>query len=170
MFQAIYIAAIALLTVIDQLTKYAAINTVKVNGPYEFLFGLFQFRYVENTGAAFSSFSNNKAVLILFSGLLLIGVLIVLLGRKIESKFVNFCLALVAAGGLGNMIDRVLNGFVVDFIEPLFIDFAVFNFADCCITVGAFMLIGYEIYDAVRESKKSKTEVKTEEDKADEND
>lgn len=171
MFQAIYIAVIALLTVIDQLTKYAAINTVKVNGPYEFLFGLFQFRYVENTGAAFSSFSNNKAVLILFSGLLLIGVLIVLLGRKIESKFVNFCLVLVAAGGLGNMIDRVVNGFVVDFIEPLFIDFAVFNFADCCITVGAFMLIGYEIFDAVRESKKNKlTQDKTDEDKANEDD
>lgn len=171
MFQAIYIAAIALLTVIDQLTKYAAINTVKVNGPYEFLFGLFKFRYVENTGAAFSSFSNNKTVLILLSGLLLIGVLIVLLGRKIESKFVNFSLVLVAAGGLGNMIDRVLNGFVVDFIEPLFIDFAVFNFADCCITVGAFLLVGYEIFDAVRESKKNKlTQDKADGDKASEDD
>ena len=156
MFQVICIAAIALLTVADQLTKYAAINTVKVNGPFEFLFGLFQFRYVENTGAAFSSFSENKLILILFSGLLLIGVLIVLLTKKIESKFVNVCLVLVAAGGLGNLIDRFVNGYVVDFIEPLFIDFAVFNFADCCITVGAFMLIGYEIFEVVRESKKNK--------------
>ncbi len=166
MFQVICIAAIALLTVADQLTKYAAINTVKVNGPFEFLFGLFQFRYVENTGAAFSSFSENKFILILFSALLLIGVLIVLLTRKIESKFVNACLVLIAAGGLGNMIDRFVNGYVVDFIEPLFINFAVFNFADCCITVGAFMLIGYEIYEAVRESKKNKAK----EDKANEND
>ncbi len=166
MFQVICIAAIALLTVADQLTKYAAINTVKVNGPFEFLFGLFQFRYVENTGAAFSSFSENKLILILFSGLLLIGVLIVLLTKKIESKFVNVCLVLVAAGGLGNLIDRFVNGYVVDFIEPLFIDFAVFNFADCCITVGAFMLIGYEIFEVVRESKKNKAK----EEKANEND
>ncbi len=171
MVQVIYIAAIVLLTVVDQLTKYAAINTVKVNGPYEFLFGLFQFRYVENTGAAFSSFANNKTVLILVSGLLLIGVMIVLMKHQIESKFANAALVLVAAGGLGNMIDRILNGFVVDFIEPLFIDFAVFNFADMCITVGAFMLIGYEIYEAVRENKKKKAnEDKTDGDKANEDD
>lgn len=156
MFQAISLAVIAALTVIDQLTKYAAVMTVKVNGPKEFLFGLFQFRYVENTGAAFSSFSDQKLVLIVFSGLLLAGVLIVLLTRKIDSKFVNFSLMLVGAGGAGNMIDRVFYGYVVDFIEPLFIDFAVFNFADCCITVGAFLLIGYEIFDVVRENKKKK--------------
>lgn len=156
MFQAISLAVIAVLTVVDQLTKYAAVMTVKVNGPKEFLFGLFQFRYVENTGAAFSSFSGQKSVLIVFSGLLLAGVLLVLLTRKIDSKFVNFSLMLVGAGGAGNMIDRVLHGYVVDFIEPLFIDFAVFNFADCCITVGAFLLIGYEIFDAFRENKKKK--------------
>ena len=63
---------------------------------------------------------------------------------------------LVISGGLGNVIDRILYGFVVDFIEPLFIDFAVFNFADICITVGAFMLIGYEIYDLVKEKKTKK--------------
>lgn len=171
MVRVIYIAAIVLLTVVDQLTKYAAINTVKVNGPYEFLFGLFQFRYVENTGAAFSSFANNKTVLVLVSGMLLIGVLIVLMKRQIESKFANAALVLVAAGGLGNMIDRILNSFVVDFIEPLFIDFAVFNFADMCITVGAFMLIGYEIFDAVRENRKKKvTEDSTDGDKANEDD
>ncbi|MBO5859202.1 MAG: signal peptidase II [Clostridia bacterium] len=171
MFQAICIAAIALLTAVDQLTKYVAINTVKVDGPFEFFFGLFQFRYVENTGAAFSSFSENKAVLFLFSGLLLVGVLIVLLGRKIESKFANISLVLVAAGGLGNMIDRVINGYVVDFIEPLFVDFAVYNFADICITVGAFLLIGFEIVDIIRESKKHKMEEeKATEEKANEND
>ena len=56
------------------------------------------------------------------------------------------------------MIDRIANGYVVDFIEPLFIDFAVFNFADCCITVGAFLLIGYEIYDVIREKKAMKAQ------------
>ncbi len=156
MFQAISVAVIAVLTVIDQLTKYAAVHTVKVNGPIEFLFGLFQFRYVENTGAAFSSFADNKFILIVISGLLFVGVLWALLSRKIDSLFVNISLMLVCAGGLGNLIDRVLNGFVVDFIEPLFIDFAVFNFADCCITVGAFMLIGYEIYEIIREKKTKK--------------
>ena len=66
----------------------------------------------------------------------------------------NVCLVLIIAGGVGNVIDRILYGYVVDFIEPLFIDFAVFNFADCCITVGAFMIIFYEIYELITEKKK----------------
>ena len=153
MFQAVSLAIIILLTVIDQLTKYAAVMTVKVNGPKEFLFGLFQFRYVENTGAAFSSFSDNTTALTVATVIILAGCLILLLSKKIRSKFMNVCLLLVISGGLGNVIDRIVNGFVVDFIEPLFIDFAVFNFADCCITVGALLMIAYQIYELVREQK-----------------
>lgn len=165
MFQAISIAAIVVLTAVDQLTKYAAVSILKLNGPKEFLFGLFQLRYAENTGAAFSSFSDNKFMLLILSGGLLLAVLFVLLTKKLDSKFVNVSLVLVCAGGLGNLIDRALNGYVVDFIEPLFIKFAVFNFADICITVGAFMLIGYEIFEIVRETKlKNASEKATEND------
>lgn len=153
MFQAVSLAIIILLTVIDQLTKYAAVMTVKVNGPKEIFFGLFQFRYVENTGAAFSSFSDNTTALTVATVIILAGCLILLLSGKIRSKFMNVCLLLVISGGLGNVIDRIVNGFVVDFIEPLFIDFAVFNFADCCITVGALLMIAYQIYELVRERK-----------------
>lgn len=156
MFQAISIASIVLLTIIDQLTKYAAVATVKVNGPKEFLFGLMQFRYVENTGAAFSMFSENTSVLTVFSAVLIVAALALLVLHKVKSNFVNVCIVLVIAGGIGNVIDRIKLGYVVDFIEPLFIDFAVFNFADCCITVGAFMLIGYQIYDIIRDNKKKK--------------
>ena len=160
MFQAISIAVIAVLTVIDQLTKYAAIATVKENGPSEFLFGLMQFRYVENTGAAFSSFSENTAALTVVSVLLIIAAIVVVAVHKIKSNFVNASLVLVIAGGIGNVIDRIRLGYVVDFIEPLFMDFAVFNFADCCITVGAFMLIGYQIFDMIRDNKKKKASEK----------
>lgn len=154
MFQAVSVIAIAVLAVIDQLTKYAAVMTVKINGPVEFLFGTFQFRYVENTGAAFSSFSDNTLVLAVLTAVILAGCLAVLLSKKIKSLFMNICLLLVISGGLGNVIDRFRLGYVIDFIEPLFIDFAVFNFADCCITVGAFMLIGYQIYELISEQKK----------------
>lgn len=156
MFQAISIAVIIVLTVIDRLTKYIAVSTVKIDGPKEFLFGLFQFRYVENTGAAFSSFSDNTEILTVFTIIIIAFCLILLLSRKLKPLFINICLLLVTAGGIGNVIDRIAYGYVVDFIEPLFIDFAVFNFADCCITVGAFMLIGYEIYELITERKKSK--------------
>lgn len=154
MFQAITIAVIAVLVGIDRLTKYAAISSVMVNGPKEFFFGLMQFRYVENTGAAFSSFSDNTKLLTVSTVIILIVCLALLLSKKLKPMFVNICLLLVVAGGIGNVIDRIVYGYVVDFIEPLFVDFAVFNFADCCITVGAFMLIGYEIYEIINERKK----------------
>ena len=154
MFQAISLAIIAVLTVIDRLTKYAAVTTVKVDGPKEFLFGLFNFTYVENTGAAFSMFSDKTDTLSLLTVLCLIAILYLLMKKMFESKFLNVCLVLIFAGGLGNLIDRIAYGYVIDFIEPLFMDFAVFNFADCCITVGAFMLIGYEIFEMIKEHKK----------------
>jgi signal peptidase II len=154
MFQAVSIAIIAVLTVIDRLTKYAAVSTVKIDGPKEFFFGLFNFTYVENTGAAFSLFSGKTDALSVLTVLFLVAIFFLLMKKTFSSKFLNTCLLLVFAGGLGNLIDRIAYGYVVDFIEPLFIDFAVFNFADCCITVGAFMLIGYEIYEIIRERKK----------------
>ena len=156
MFQAISVAAIILLTIIDRLTKYIVISTVKINGPEEFLFGLFQFRYVENTGAAFSSFSDKTEILTIVTLIIILFCLALLLSKIIKPLFVNVCLLLVTAGGIGNVIDRICYGYVVDFIEPLFIDFAVFNIADCFITVGAFMLIGYEIYELIKEKKQKK--------------
>ena len=75
-------------------------------------------------------------------------------------------LGLIISGGIGNLIDRFFNGDVifkgkvVDYIDFCLIDFAVFNFADCCITVGAFLLIGYQIYDLIRDHKKKKASEK----------
>ncbi len=154
MFQAVSLAIIAVLTVIDRLTKYAAVATVKVDGPKEFLFGLFNFTYVENTGAAFSLFSDKTDSLSILTVLFLAVMVFLLLKKTFSSKFLNASLLLVIAGGLGNLIDRLCYGYVIDFIEPLFVNFAVFNFADCCITVGAFMIIAYEIYEIISERKK----------------
>ncbi|MBR4858496.1 MAG: signal peptidase II [Clostridia bacterium] len=154
MFQAVSLIVIAVLTAVDLFTKHIAVTVIKNEGPIEFLFGAFQFRYVENTGAAFSSFSDNTSLLTVVTAVILAGCLILLLSKKIKPLFMNICLLLVVAGGTGNLIDRIRFGYVIDFIEPLFIDFAVFNFADCCITVGAIMMIAYEIYELVCEQKK----------------
>lgn len=159
MFQAVSIAVIIVLTVIDRLTKQLIVTSVKVNGPFELIPGFIRFRYVENTGAAFSSFSNNTQLLTVVTVAVILVCFAVIMLRKIKPVFAEICLVLIVAGGIGNVIDRIAFGFVVDFIEPLFVDFAVFNFADICITVGAFMLIGYEIYDLVR-SRKSKEKQK----------
>ena len=155
MFQLLAAAAILLLTAADRLTKHLVVSTVKVDGPKPFLFGLFQLRYVENTGAAFSSFSHKTTLLTVVTVVILAVGLTLLMLHKFRSSFVNVCVVLVLAGGLGNVIDRIAYGFVVDFIELLFIDFAVFNFADCCITVGAILLIIYELRSLLTERKKT---------------
>lgn len=154
MFQAVSLLIIGALTIIDRITKYIAVSTVKVDGPKEFLFGLFNFTYVENTGAAFSLFFDKTEALSLLTVLFLAVMVFLLMKKQFESKFLNASLILVISGGLGNLIDRIIYGYVIDFIEPLFVDFAVFNFADCCITVGAFMIIAYEVYGMISERRK----------------
>lgn len=154
MFQAVSLLIIGALTIIDRITKYVAVTTVKVDGPKEFFFGLFNFTYVENTGAAFSLFFDKTDALSLLTVLFLAVMVFLLMKKQFGSNFLNASLILVISGGLGNLIDRILHGYVIDFIEPLFVNFAVFNFADCCITVGAFMIIAYEVYGMISERRK----------------
>ena len=164
MIRVIYVLIIAGLVAIDRVTKIAAVSALKSGDTKEFLFGSFQLRYTENTGAAFSSFSDNKVILIVFTSLVIALCLFVLMTNKVRSKAASVCLLLIVSGGIGNLIDRVANGFVVDFIEPLFMNFAVFNVADIFITVGGILLICYEIYTLISEKKQSK------ENKAEDND
>ena len=153
MFRILYITVIAVLIALDRVSKIAAVRAFGAGETKEFLFGLFQFRYVENTGAAFSSFADNKIVLIVFTSLVILLCLFMLMADKVKSKFIRICLLMIVSGGIGNLFDRFAGGYVVDFIEPLFMNFAVFNVADMFITVGAFMLIFYEIYLLVKEKR-----------------
>ena len=140
---------------LDQLFKFLAIEYLKPIEYIDVINKVLRFRYVENTGAVFGSFATQTMLLTIFSVVLLVFTIVFLIKNKDKSKFVNVCLLLMIAGGIGNIIDRIRLKYVVDFIEPLFVDFAVFNFADCLITVGAFMLIGYLIVDILKDVKKS---------------
>ena len=111
--------------------------------------------YVRNTGAAFGSFSDNTVLLSAVTGAVLLAGIILIAMKKIKSKFCLVCAVMIISGGLGNLIDRVLKGYVVDFIDLQFMDFAVFNFADILVTVGAFALMFYVIADIFRDRKKS---------------
>ena len=144
---------------IDQIIKYFVIEYLKPIGVFELIEGFIRLRYVENTGAVFGSFSSHTAVLTVVSIILLIVTVYFLVSQKNKSKLVSFTLLLMIAGGIGNIIDRIRLHFVVDYIEPTFIDFAVFNFADCLITVGAFVLMIYLVVDIVKEEKQKRLEV-----------
>lgn len=146
----------AALIAADQLIKYLVVTNLKPIGYVDVIPKILRFRYVENTGAVFGSFSTHTVVLTVVSVILIIGTVVYLIKNKDKSKFVNACLILMVSGGIGNIIDRIRLKYVVDFIEPLFVNFAVFNFADCLITVGAFALVFYVIYDSFKGTAKKK--------------
>ena len=154
MIQAITLLVIAALVAIDQVIKIAVVNRFAAGGSMDILFGLIRIRYVENTGAAFSSMQNQTVFLTIFTAVVIVMFIFLLMTKKIKPGFIYWCVAVVIAGGAGNFVDRIARGFVVDYIEPTFVNFAVFNFADCCVTVGAALLIIKTVYDLIRENKK----------------
>ena len=92
--------------------------------------------YVQNTGAAFSLLSEHTWVLTLLSAVVSVGLVVAMAKRILPHWSGMLSLALLLGGAVGNLIDRVLNGVVVDYINLLFMQFAVFNFADICVCVG----------------------------------
>lgn len=156
MIQAISLATIALLVVIDQLIKIIIEIWLKPIGSFEIIPKIIQMRYVQNTGAAFGMLRDYTNILSIVTAIALVVGLIYLLFKKDKPKILTFSLVLVLSGGLGNLIDRVFRGFVIDFIEPLFVDFAVFNFADSLISVGAVLLLGYMMFDIIAEFRANK--------------
>ena len=137
----------------DQLIKYFVLRFLEPVGSAPFLPHVVKLTYVENTGAAFGSFSHSTVLLSLFTTILLGFCLYYLLSGKIQKKLPYTAFLLITAGGLGNLIDRVFRGYVIDYFDFEFMRFAVFNFADSLVCVGAFLLILYFILDAVREKK-----------------
>lgn len=146
----------SVLIIVDQVIKYFVVAYLKPIEYFNVIENILRFRYVENTGAVFGSFATHTLFLTIFSVLLLGFVIYFFVTNKNKSKLMSFCLLLMISGGIGNIIDRIRLHYVVDYIEPLFVDFAVFNFADCCITIGAFTLIIYLIVDLVNDIKKEK--------------
>ena len=132
--------AIVLLVAADQGIKIWAITVLQEKGTMPFLhignWKLFDLTYLENSGAVFGSFSGQRYLLIGVTSVLILVCLAALIRYWKESKWLTVCLILMISGGIGNLIDRVLNGEVVDYINLLFMQFAVFNFADICVCVG----------------------------------
>ena len=140
---------IALLIGADQLLKIWAQRSLA--GRVLSADGFMALRVVRNTGAAFSMLSGKTPILIWGTGAVLLGCLVYLFSGRGRSRLGDAALLLVIAGGAGNLIDRIRLGYVIDYIEPLFVDFAVFNFADCLITVGAALLVVWTILGARRD-------------------
>ena len=129
-------------TALDQWTKYLVVENIPLYGRVEAIPGVISWTYVQNTGAAFSSFQGMQwlflAVFLVFTA----GVIWVFWKKKLPfTTFERWCIAAIYAGGLGNMIDRLRLGYVVDMIKTDFMNFPVFNVADCFITCGCILLL-----------------------------
>ena len=130
--------------VLDQWTKALTVASIPLHSRVPFWDGLFHFTYLQNTGAAFSSFQGQQWLFALIFAVFTL--LLVVELRKNSMGFrplERWCIVAIWAGGLGNMIDRVRLGYVVDMIEVEFIRFPVFNVADCFITCGCVLLIAH---------------------------
>ena len=145
---------IALLAAADQASKVFALRFLEPVGSADFLPGILGFRYVENTGAVFGSFSDSTVLLSVITAVVIVVGLALLVMGKFSNKIYLACAVLIIAGGIGNLYDRIFRGFVVDFFEFRFMNFAVFNVADVFVTVGSFTLIIYLIAGLIRDAKK----------------
>ena len=149
--------AIAAIVALDQWVKAYIVTHFAVGESKPFLPQLLRLHYVRNFGAAWSSFSGERWLLIGVTGVGMFA-LAWLLARIVRHPLGVWSLTAVIGGGVGNLIDRVRLGYVVDMLDCTFIEFPVFNVADCFITVGCFALIVYVIFlDRTEDKKRENT-------------
>lgn len=154
MVQAVTLIIIAALVIIDQLTKYFVVSNLEIGESCLRVPHFIEVRYVRNYGGMMGTFDGMGKILGIATILIIVAAIIILMLKKIKPGVVYVCVTMIIAGGIGNLIDRMKLGYVIDFINVLFVDFYIFNFADCLVTVGAFLLIFYEIYLMIKDSKK----------------
>lgn len=131
----------AVIVAADQITKYLVVSGIPLFSSVPAIDGLFHLTYVQNTGAAFSSLSGMRWLFVVIFALFAAFILWEFPKKRWPfSAFDRWCIAAIFAGGLGNVIDRVRLGYVVDMICVDFINFPVFNVADCFITCGCILL------------------------------
>lgn len=142
----IFFVGIILLVGIDQLTKLLVINTIKSAGTIPLIKDVFHLTYWENRGAAFGILQNQRIFFIVITVAVVLGVCVFMVKKKPESFMLTGSLTLLIGGALGNFLDRLIKGYVVDFLDFRLIDFPIFNAADCFVVVGAVLLAVYLIF------------------------
>lgn len=153
------------LLVIDRLTKYWAVHVLKEKAAITLIPNVLEFRYLENYGAAFGFLQNQQWLFFLITAIVLAVIVFfwirntrlqknyIKLGPELFHKktfldrsFLNFILVFLAAGAIGNLIDRIAHTYVVDFIYFRLINFPIFNVADICVSLSAIVLVIFFIF------------------------
>ncbi|MBQ3055319.1 MAG: signal peptidase II [Oscillospiraceae bacterium] len=142
------------IVLLDQVVKYWAVEVLQPIHSIPVIDGVLHWTYAENTGAAFSMLSGQRFFLILIPLLVCAVLLCLLLSKRVSHPLGHWALVFLLGGAVGNLIDRVFHGFVVDFVDVRLINFAIFNVADIFVTVGAGMLILYLLCFSEKAEKK----------------
>lgn len=160
------IIAIAVI-VLDQFFKFWIVKNIELGGSMPFLPGILGLTYVRNTGGAFSILSSATWLLTAVTIVFIIGLIVYLIKGKL-GKVSGICVAAVIGGAIGNLIDRVRLGYVVDMFEVQFMEYAIFNIADCFIVVGVIIFcIFYLIEERKKEMEAKAAVIKADEGKDD---
>jgi signal peptidase II len=130
---------IAAIIALDQFTKFLVVTRLTPVGDYSVISGLLEFTYVENRGIAFGMFQNQRWFFVVATSIIAIVVLYFIFKMFKDYVFYTVCLSLIFGGAIGNIIDRVRFGYVIDFIHFSFFS-PVFNIADSAVVVGAIAL------------------------------
>ena len=149
-----YAILAALLVIMDQLTKFAVRAGIPLGSSKPFIPGILDLTYVQNTGAAFSILRTHTWLLTLTSAAVVVVMCYLVVKGFFKNALGRWAAMLVLAGGMGNLIDRAVFGFVTDMLKTTFMDFPVFNVADCCITIGVPLLFLYVLLYVGRDEKK----------------
>lgn len=145
-----------LVVVIDQVSKYLVTVKMDLNEVITIIPGVLNFnRILPNAGAAFGILEGKTWLLITVTAIIMVICIGLLIRKTFDSKIMLWALCLVLGGGVGNMIDRVFRGGnVIDFLEFGFVEFPVFNIADCAVCIGAALMVLYFISDFIKDSRK----------------
>jgi lipoprotein signal peptidase len=156
-----YLIFVAVFAALDQIIKLIVSLSIDLNVPTPIIPGFVNLTYVLNTGAAFSIFEGGRFFLIPLTLIMILAGLYLINNKKTTEKFTLWVLTLITAGGIGNLIDRIFRGAVIDYID-LDIDisfiktFAIFNFADMCVVVGGIALVISLIISIIKDAKAKK--------------
>src|SRR5699024_1884588 len=145
-----YVIAVMIL-IFDQITKYLAVKHLKGKDVITIIDNMLEFSYVENYGAAFGILQNRKYFFIFMTSLVIVAIFVILVNNyNYLNKTMKVALAMLVGGSLGNLIDRIRLGYVIDFISVKFgnsYNFPVFNIADSFIVIATILIVYMVIFN-----------------------
>ena len=144
----LYIAAILVMIVVDQAVKHWAFTVLQPQHTIPLIENVFHLTYIENRGAAFSMFAkfDSRWIFVALAAVITLAICYALSKKLMQTAMGSWSLILIAAGAVGNAVDRVARGFVVDMFDFRLIHFPVFNVADIFICVGGVLFVIYFMF------------------------